>query len=321
MSKRNWDKVTSSYLLKIDPFYNKKINDCEAFIPTENVFFRRIFVEPSKNNGSRKKDESIRDAIKGRTKNLILCIKGYAGCGKSVYIQKLMYDFYPKSNNFKWNTYNFKPQSIHKLETGSGTSNNDIKSRYIDNISDNMAMVINKDPDMFHIFSSIIGNNDDAIKYIDNDLKLHDELIRSEAILSCITKEYHTLRNALRMELKQYEMPLLFAIDCLWRIAYHSNSNSKENKYKESLFFICFDNLDAIDNISLCRQFINKLCEFRSNLDECLFILNKYHKEYNVKTFTFILSCRNVTWGRLHLSEYSEDDESGDTFDHLRNCA
>ena len=87
--KKNWKNVTSSFLLKVDPFYNKKINDSEEFVPSENVFFRKLYVLPSSFNNAAAIDEEIHNQIKGRTKNLVVCIKGYAGCGKSVYIQKI----------------------------------------------------------------------------------------------------------------------------------------------------------------------------------------------------------------------------------------
>ncbi len=323
MAKRkNWNSVTSAFLLKLDPFYNKKINDCEEFVPTEKNFFKKIYVNPSKKNNSNSIDEEIRNKIKERTKNLILCIKGYAGCGKSVYVQKLMHDFYPKNDNFKNNTYNLKPNlksnSIHRLEIGAGTSSNDILSRYIDDLSISIANGIKYDLDVFHTFCAIIADNDDAIRYIDNALKLHDEFIISNSIKSCLQATFQELKEAIRIELKKYDISLLFSIDCLWRIALHATQKEKADKtLKEAMFFICFDNLDAIDNIDMCREFIKNMCEFRTNLDECLYLLNKNHAEYDIKTFTFIITCRNVTWGRLHLSEYAEDDDAGDISSHL----
>lgn len=317
MEKLDWSKVNSSYLLTLDPFYNKKINDCKEFIPPENVFFSELFVEPSKNNSSMSKDNEIRNAIKGRTNNLILFIKGYAGCGKSVYIQKLMYDLYPYNKNFAENTYNFKAKSIHKLETGSGTSSNDIKSRYIKDLSDNIAFAINKDESLFNLFCSIIADNGDAIQFIDNEGIIFDDFINSTAIIECIDKDYETIRKTIKIELKKYDYPILFAIDCLWRITCHMKKHiDKEDN--DAMFFICFDNLDAIDDIELCKGFISSLCEFKSNLDRCLYELNNDHIEYNIKTFTFILSCRNVTWGRLDLSENLNDDEEGSVSEHIR---
>lgn len=323
MSKRkNWEKVTSSFLLKADPFYNKKINDCEEFVPAERTFFNGMYVEPAKH--SKKIDEEIRSKILERTKNLMLCIKGYAGCGKSVYVQKLMYDFYPKNNNFEKNTYNLqvktnlKAKSVHRLEIGAGTSSNDVVSRYIDDLSISIANGIKYDSDVFEMFCAMVSENDEAIKYIDNALILHDEFINLKSIKSCLNNDLQILKEAIRIELKKYDFSLLLSIDCLWRIAFHANEKLKNRKtFKDAMFFICFDNLDAIDNVDICRDFIKKLCEFRTNLDECLYQIDKHHKEYKVKTFVFILTCRNVTWGRLHLSEYAEDDDAGDISTHL----
>lgn len=317
--RKRWNKVSAEYLLKLDPFYNRKINDCEEFVPSERIFFKKIYVEPSRNNGSWITHEKIYDKISERTKNLILCIKGYAGCGKSVYIQKIMYDLYPKNDNFGTNTYNLKPSgSIHRLEIGAGTSLNDIESRYVDDLSKSMADTIINDKDIFTTFCSIIGDNDDAIKYIDNGHELHDKFIFSNSIKNCLQKSSQELREAIRAELKHFKAPLLFAIDCLWRIALHAVLKQKSEKdASDSMFFICFDNLDAINDIDMCQDFIKDLCEFKLNFDECLYILNNHHKEYYVETFTFIISCRNVTWGRLHLSEYAEDDDATDNSSHL----
>ncbi len=319
MAKRkNWKKVNSDFLLKLDPFYNKKINDCEEFIPTESTFFKQLYTEPSAINNSNQIDENIRNKIQNRTKNLVLCIKGYAGCGKSVYVQKLMYDFYPKNNNFKNNTYNLKASSIHKLEIGAGTSTNDIKSRYIDDLSTIIAEGIISNIGIYDKFCEIVISNDDAIRHIDNALDISDNFTKLDSIRNCLNKELDVLRDAVRIELKNFDIPILFAIDCLWRITIHAYEMETGIKvFKNSVFFICFDNLDAIDDIDACRDFLKKMCEFKINLDECLYILNKNHKEYDIKTFTFFITCRNVTWGRLHLSEYVEDDDGGDISTHL----
>lgn len=318
MGRKKWDKVTSRFLLKLDPFYNKRINDCEEFIPTENIFFSKLYTEPSSTNDSSEIDCEIRKKIKSRTENLVVCIKGYAGCGKSVYVQKLMYDFYPKNNNFKNNTYNLKLNSIHRLEIGAGTSSNDIKSRYIDDLSIVMAEGIINDSNIYDEFCSIVTSNDDAIRFIDNALIISDSFTNLDSIKNSISKTYDELRDTIRIELKKFELPIILAIDCLWRITIHYFEKKKEvSKFKDSVFFICFDNLDAIDDIDMCREFLKKMCEFKINLDTCLFRLNKSHKEYDIKTFTFFITCRNVTWGRLHLSEYVEDDDGGDISTHL----
>lgn len=319
MSKKlNWKKVTSDFLLKLDPFYNRKINDCEEFIPSESIFFSKLYTEPSTINKSNDLDLNIRKKIISRTENLVLCIKGYAGCGKSVYVQKLMYDFYPKNNNFKNNTYNLKPYSIHRLEIGAGTSDNDIKSRYIDDLSIIIANGIKYNVGIFDEFRSIINSNDDSLKYIDNAHILRDSFVNLDSINNCLNKKHEELRDTIRIELKHFDIPILLAIDCVWRIAIHSyERKNKSAKFKDSVFFICFDNLDAIDNIEICREFLKDMCVFKINLDDCLFGLNKMHREYDVKTFTFFITCRNVTWGRLHLSEYVEDDDGGDRSIHL----
>ena len=120
--RRRWDRVSSEYLLKLDPFYNKRINDCEEFVPSESVFFNQLYIAPSNNNGSNILDQEIHDKISGRTKNIVICIKGYAGCGKSVYIQKIMHDLFPRNNNFLINTYDLKPKGyIHRIVVGSRT--------------------------------------------------------------------------------------------------------------------------------------------------------------------------------------------------------
>lgn len=319
MSKgKKWNKVTANFLLKLDPFYNKKINDCEEFIPSERVFFKELYTEPSSNNGSNERDFEIRNKIKSRTENLVICIKGYAGCGKSVYVQKLMYDSYPKNDNFRNNTYNLKPHSIHRLEIGAGTSSNDIKSRYIDDLSIVIAEGIIYNIKIYEEFCAIVASNDDAIRHIDNALSVNDKLVNSDSIRHSIGKSYDELRETIRIELKAFEIPVLLAIDSLWRIAIHSyEKKSKSAAFKDSVFFVCFDNLDAIDDIDICRDFLKKMCEFKINLDSCMFEMNKKHREYDIKTFTFFITCRNVTWGRLRLSEYVEDDDGGDISTHL----
>lgn len=319
-----WNKVTSTLLLKIDPFYNNKINDSEEFVPSEKTFFNNMYADLCSDAIST--DKQIQNKIKERTRNLVICIKGYAGCGKSVYVQKVFYDRYPKLRSFRENTYSLKLHSLHRLEIGVGTSEDDIASRYRDGLSVIITEGICSNPDVYDVFCKIVFDNSDAIKYIDNSYLIHDSFITSSSINSCIEKIKREelcseqLRNAVRLEIKKYTIPNLLALDCLWRISIHANaymSGKRKSQYSDSMFFICFDNLDAIDNIDLCRNFISQLCEFRSNLDACLFELNRHHKEYNVKTFVFFVTCRSVTWGRLNLSEYAEDDDSGDISSHL----
>ena len=321
MAKRNWNKVTSYFLLKLDPFYNRKINDSVEFIPSERIFFKELFIEPSTSNSSDKIDKEIRDKIIGRTKNLVMCIKGYAGCGKSVYVQKLLYDMYPKINNFKYGTYDLKllkSNSLHRLEIGAGTSSDDIRSRYIDDLSIYISNCIKSDANILDVFFSLVSDNDEAIKFIDNELIIHDRFVQSDSIKQCSNSSLKEIIDTVRIELKEYDISILLSIDCLWRIAVYAHmSLSTNNKFKESMFYICYDNLDAVDNIDMCREFIKKVCEFRTNLDSCMYEMKKHNKELDIKTFVFLITCRSVTWGRLHLSEYAEDDDTGEIFEHL----
>lgn len=317
--RKRWALVSSEYLLKLDPFYNRRINDCEEFVPSESVFFNRLYIKPSEKNGSQAMAAEIQNHISVRDKNLVICIKGYAGCGKSVFIQKILHDLFPRNDNFANNTYSLKPAgNIHRLEIGAGTSLNDIESRYVDDLSNSMAETIRNDKNqhVFRAFSQIVVDNDDALNYIDNAHLIPDQFIRS--IGTNLQGKKEELRVAIRAELKQFKVPILFAIDCLWRIAQNKTYiDSGEKEMGNALFFICFDNLDAIDDIEMCRGFIKNLCEFKINLDECLYNLNKNHREYYIHTFTFFVTCRNVTWGRMHLSEFAEDDSASDDNPHL----
>lgn len=318
---RQWKSVTPFYLLRVDPFYNKKISDAryDGLVPSEKTFFKEkdgLFVKPSSEE-ARRRDKEIRDRIKGHIDNQIICIKGYAGCGKSIYVQKLMFDFFPKANSFKNNTYNLKfrhvkRDSVHQLDIGAGTSRDDIKYRYIDGLSRLISNSIAEDRSIFTFFREMIIDNDNAIKHIDNKLIIKKEFIESSSIFDGISSNTDVLRKTLRNELETYDMSILFAIDCLWRMAMHAvYKRNHPRSDRKSMFIIAFDNLDAIDDIDQSREFIRALCRFRTNLDECQYYLHQNQKKYHISTFTFIVTCRNVTWGRLRLSEYADDDDDG----------
>ena len=318
---KDWKNVSASFLLKLDPFYNNNNENFDVFIPIEKVFFNRLYIEPVPLPEVKEINNNIHKKILNASENLIICIKGYAGCGKSVYVQKIIYDLYPKEFNFEKNAVDFgklaynlndSKSIIHKLEEGSGSSSDDILFKYIDDVSLMMANDIKNIEGSFDLFKQMVNSNDEAIKHIDVALKIHDNFLNNKAIKKCLNfTENNIIRETFRRELKKYQLPLIFAIDCLWRISVYNKLLKSDKKINnKSLFIICFDNLDAIDNIDKVTEFISKLCNFKQGLDSCYGQLKRDNKDMKLPYFSFFVTCRNITWGRMHLSEYAEDKVS-----------
>ena len=326
MPRKNWKKVSSASLLRLDPFCSTNSVEVQGFVPTRSAFFDKMYVKPSENNNADADDKRIKQAISDRTQNLLLFIKGYAGCGKSVYIQHLLYEYVTK-NSVK--TYNLaldeskddsdkQKQSVHCLDVGAGTSKDDIRWRYTEDLASMITHDIVADKDIYWQFCSLINENNDAVSFIDVQKCLKNQLVPCKSILDSLYSNSEVIMNAISVELRKFEFALLLAIDCLWRIAHHLVDKQKNKKTPaNAYYFICFDNLDAVDNIVQCNTFIQELCKFRRNMNAFQTELAIRHPEYRLNTFVIIVACRSVTWGKLHLSEYIRDDEMGERGRHL----
>lgn len=331
MMRKNWKNASASSLLRMDPFCRTYSNEMQPFVPSRSEFFRKLYVEPSNKESVQIIDKSIRDAINARTQNLVLCIKGYAGCGKSVYIQRLLHDYVKRGQTENCVPYDLGPlgdeeeyslnkANVHCLDIGAGTSSDDIRSRYTEDISRMIAKGIEYDADIYTELCNIVITNPDAINHIDGKGQIQREFVEIDSIKDCLLNGYSQIHNAVKEQLRQFDIPLLLAVDCLWRIScYLVDKKKKRLKSVNAHYFICFDNLDAIDDIEQCNGFIKKLCMFRRNLGACQILLNGNNHMYDIKHFVFIVACRTVTWGKLSLSEFVFDDEQGEIGNHLRD--
>lgn len=80
----------------------------------------------------------------------------------------------------------------------------------------------------------------------------------------------------------------ILCIDCIWRLAQSKNSTSNIEK-----IYICYDNLDIIDDLEALALFINDLGNLKTNINK---FRDAYIDELDRCRGQYVLGCYRSTW-------------------------
>lgn len=311
--RRKCSQVKLKDLLKADPFSRELLIRYDAryqYVPvmTKSDFFDQVYADVAEKkikwrDGSRNEvyDEDIdvwEKEVAETENSLVIFIEGYAGCGKSVFVQHFLKQQLG-IDGYEYNYYNY---DIAAYPRGNVEEHHILPSLVQGFISHLTTCVIDN-PNVVRKFKELVSQEE--IKYIDKSLKISNNFVNSKVFAEAEKRlkadhKAEMFRVAVNTQLEKMGCEHILALDFVLRLA-----NYIENG-ENPVIYICYDNLDAIEDIQELYDFINMLISSRRNVDT---YINKTEKNYsNLSTPRIVLfsTYRKITAARVELANLSE---------------
>ena len=319
---KSWDRISLEDILRVDSFgqqiyiLDSSTGSRYELIRDNREFFTQIYaatvndvievVDGSQVNMHR---ISIEDWIIkeiGKTENsLAIFIEGYAGCGKSTFVQYLL-SRQLKSYNYEYQYFNYDigANSDRSSERIVSAIREGFIRQLIKCIAENKMYVIDK-------FKELISQRE--IEYLDPYYKIYNEFINVNTFEEAISyyrndKNENKLRSSLHKQLKEFSCAQILALDYVLRLSSYIKSDKKNNP----LLYVCYDNLDAIENSEELKEFANILVSMRKNIDDYINVTFHNYNGMMLPHFIIISTYRKITAAKVESSIHSEriDDYS-----------
>lgn len=320
-----WSPKDIANFLKADSFSEK----VRARIPnykkpveliSRGVFFNRIYADVIDDSIQTLNEERLPykkiklsdwQGILGNTDNsLAVFIEGYAGCGKSVFVQYLLKS---QLNTFDYdNEYYNYDLGAYFQHSGS----NRIKDAIFESFLDQLATcVIQGKLEIVEKFKEILLS-----KYI-RDLDTSREIFYNFSTTEIFDKAVNllfenrlidnrenkdriigTFRITLKKQLSSFSIEQVLAVDYIFRIArYLINPEQR-------ILYVCYDNMDAIENIDDLMKFDRTIISMRRNID---IFINDFFTNLEIESprFVILATYRKITASKLKSSYRAERAE------------
>lgn len=319
---KSWDRISLEDILRVDSFGQQiYIIDSSTglrygLIRDNREFFTQIYSQTANNvmevvDGSQvnKHKTSVEDWISneiGKTENsLAIFIEGYAGCGKSTFVQYLL-SKQLKSYNYEYQYYNYDigANSVGNSERIVSAIREGFIRQLIKCITDNKIYVIDK-------FKELISQSE--IEYLDPYYRIYNEFINVDTFDKSIryyrhNRDENKFRSSLHKQLKEFSCAQILALDYILRLSNYIKSDKKNNP----LLYVCYDNLDSIENSEELKEFANILVSMRKNIDDYINVTLQNYNGMLIPHFVMISTYRKITATKIESSIHSEriDDYS-----------
>lgn len=340
--------IQLKHFLKADPYneeyriirYNK---ECEnrKIINGNKEFFENIALkydeQPNEQNYihwlnedervySEKLDEWIKNEIYDAVNDTLIYVEGYAGCGKTTWVQSILYNneqnyqYVLNNNNIEDSEKEkYKESYINFYESftpGTDYSSDVIRFNIVNSMVIRMIHWIKEDSgikilDDFCNFlsspkiSTLNNRLPNIIKpfkrdFFKNDRREETFFYKNARLLRNDAKSEENFIDIFRENINKkdkstgkyiFSMMDILCIDCIWRLAQSKNSTSNIEK-----IYICYDNLDIIDDLEALALFINDLGNLKTNINK---FRDAYIDELDIPYFMFFLTCRRITSAKL----------------------
>ena len=329
MAKARFSSKHLASYLKMDAFGQKQSvrlagEESSITVISRPVFFQEIYV-PIKNNTIKIHDGTTEvyvpvdyddwiEDLKENIDSVVVYIEGYAGCGKSVFVQKILTEFFPNLD-YDRNYYDYDIGAVYNV-----SDRKRIRDAIVECFIRTFLNVIKEGKfDLIHKFEELLSS--EAVLNLDNDSEIEYLILSSKEYKKCIEQlkisidEYklRELKNVLHIQLQKIGTDQALYLDSIFRIARYITTDTEP----ETLI-VCYDNLDAIENNDELCEFDNVLGSVRENIDKYLKELPK--EIFNKKAaphFVYLATFRKITAVRVGL--YEELERAGDNYDQRQH--
>lgn len=309
-----WNKNSISDFLKADAFaqeilikyYNRP--KLEHIIDRQ-AFFSQIYANIADNtidvmtgaelNYHRMPFEVWLDNVKASSNSLVVFIEGYAGCGKTIFVQKFLKEQL-NTLDYDFNYYNYdigayySNRNSHRLKAS-------IAECFLQQLEwcilNGQIIVINK-------FKELLAQRE--IKYVDSSFEIYYSFTGTTAFEDAVsslkeTKNRPAFRLAMHEQIKTLGIEQVLALDYLFRIAKYITVD-----HYDDLLYVCYDNMDAIENFDELMSFDNTLVSIRRNIDSYIGSIEDCFGDLPVPHFVILATYRKITVAKVDLKQRSE---------------
>lgn len=315
-----WGRARVNDLLKVDPF-SEQMRIIEApgskpvTIMDKDTFFGEVYSSTVNRNlqimdGSRREtitvdfDQWRQRDLKKTSNSVVILLEGYAGCGKSVFVQNLL-RLQLGTTEYDYNYYDYDlgaylhNANSHRIEEAIREC---LLDQMIKDIINNKMTIINQ-------FKKLL--NQDEITLLDTGRMICYQLTRSKAFEDAICsfdiyddfeEAKANFRALLNAQMERFSLVQIIAIDFLFRLAKYITEKNAE----ESVLYVCYDNLDAIENFEELTIFDDTLFSMRRNIDIYISETERNYTDMALPRFVIIATYRKITAARVGLTGHSE---------------
>ena len=161
--------------------------------------------------------------------------------------------------------------------------------------------------------------------YLDSTKKIYYEFANLQSYKDTIfafseDKDNEMARNdfrtSIRILVEKFSLEQIMYLDFLYRLAKYFVKGDKNGLTN---LYICFDNMDSIDDLDELNLFDKSLISVRHNIDEFLLRIENSHSSLATPHFIFLAAYRKITASKVDLSRLSErrDDYPEDNEFHF----
>lgn len=294
-------------------------------IPDRHTFFAKLFAEVEQNGIKIIKNEkstpiNLADFLRvldNKRNSCVVFIDGFAGCGKSTLVQHIL-SKQLKTYEYSYSFYNYNLEAQNDIlirdESGTIVRKSSIFAAIRKSFCEEFVKIAMSNMDVIDCFYNL------ALKCKDFQLfnDIYYDFANTNTFDEIMDSVHHGINsnNIKAVERKLFNQSekltssiCLLALDYILRISMYIN-------YLQNKLYICYDNLDAIEDAEDLNQFDDILSDFRVILDRYLSFLqnNNYFKERAVPHFIMLATYRKITASMVNIADtvYREvhNDES-----------
>lgn len=292
----------------------------ETFFSTNGLFAniekRGLIEQIDENQKSVLDINNLYERLNNPKTSHVVLIEGFAGCGKSTLIQYILSNQL-NTYNYDYNLFNYdleaKYNIISRDENGRLLKRSSIYSAIKKSFFEQFVKFAHKN-------TAVIDDYFSLLKYC-KEYQPFNELFYRFAV----TDTFKYILNLIQEDSKEHEYTIfdnltkqsdqLLDRECILALDYLFRLSLYKNRIINKLY-ICYDNLDAIEDAEDLINFDNTLVSFRKHIDE--FIGLQCEKDFfnNLPTphFIIIATYRKITANMAGISERFTEVESDDDF-------
>lgn len=322
-----YDLLTADYYDENIKIKDTSYDNSHELIPSRKIFFEEegLFVHPEHNSliaisGENKRsidlDELLRKLQLSESTSIVF-IEGFAGCGKSTLVQYIL-SKQLHSYSFDHDLYNYNLEAKNDInthdESGQKIKESSIFSAIINCFIEEFSKTSIEHPEVITDFNQLL----EFCEKYQPFSNLYHRLYNTETFKNIID-EINNGKNTSKIKsllMKQIQWVKSLSM-CILALDYLLRLSMYKHRLIEDLY-ICYDNLDAIEDAHDLAGFDDKLFQFKGLIDD--FIDFAYNKNffYNQATPHFIIltTYRKITASLADIeSTYREVacDNYGDT--------
>lgn len=249
--------------------------------------------------------------IKDELGSIVVFIEGYAGCGKSVFVQKVLTNVFPDMD-YDRNYYNYDIGYMFEQN-----KQDRIKDAILECFIDQYVYFIESGKnEIVEQMECLLEQ--EAISCLDNARNIFYEFTNTQAYSDAKRKlieenDKTTFRRMIHNQLKILQSEQVIYIDCILRLAKYIKCHEEPETQ-----IICYDNLDAIENNVELSKFDDILLTVKENMDVYLSTSKEnYRGTQGTPHFVFLATFRKITAVRVGL--YSGSEQFGDNRRRFEN--